>query len=374
MEAGRPERLLGGTFRPVLHILSQHNGEPVGESVDNRLRTAYPRQNRYAGVVLVSLCILALAVSSAAAPPPSGEYTLSVLETTPGFFDVPLYAMMHEGFAKANHLTLTLAQFQTGSGSSSTIFAGGTGDILMGGMDAPVRLQQSKTVNITVIGVMLQHGVFVLVSKAGSPYQTLQSLKGQVVGISGPGSFNDFALRLALKKNGMNPSDVQIAALGGTPAQYAAVESGNAAAVQLQSPILENALNQHTVQPIYDFRTEQGLQAALVFTARAAAVKANPAAYAAFMRSYRQVMQKFRTDGSYATKVATEEWGGSTPPANIQIQLDTYLRSPGIWSLDGVFTVVMYNNTRELLLGSGQFTETDFPSFKQLNEYAPLLQ
>jgi ABC-type nitrate/sulfonate/bicarbonate transport system substrate-binding protein len=167
---------------------------------------------------------------------------------------------------------------------------------------------------------------------------------------------------------------VQIAALGGTPAQYAAVESGNAAAVQLQSPILENALNQHTVQPIYDFRTEQGLQAALVFTARAAAVKANPAAYAAFMRSYRQVMQKFRTDGSYATKVATEEWGGSTPPANIQIQLDTYLRSPGIWSLDGVFTVVMYNNTRELLLGSGQFTETDFPSFKQLNEYAPLLQ
>ncbi|HYM70742.1 MAG TPA: ABC transporter substrate-binding protein [bacterium] len=328
------------------------------------------------GVKAVALALglaLALAVSTTAAAP-SGDYNLSVLETTPGFFDLPLYVVMHDGYATANHLILTLAQFQTGGGTTSQVFAGGTGDIMMGGMDLPVRLAQTKTLDVTVLADMLQRGVFVLVSKAGSPYHTLQSLKGQIVGISGPGAFSEFALHVALKKNGMDPNDVQIAALGGTPAQYAAVLSGKATAVQLQSPILENALAQHTVQPIYDFRTEQGLQAGLVFTGRTAAVRANPAPYIAFMRAYRQALQKIRTDPVYAMKWATEEWGSTTPAANLQIQLDSYLRNPGIWSLDGVFTVVMYNNTRELLLGSGLFTEPGFPTYKQLTQYAPPLQ
>ena len=336
-------------------------------------RRAYVGWNRLAAACAAAACAVFLFGTTSGIAAPAGDYNLSVLETTPGFFDLPLWTMMNDGYAKANHLNLTLAQFQTGGGTTSQVFAGGTGDIMMGGMDLPVRLLQTKTVDVTVFAAMLQRGVFILVSKAGSPYHTLQSLRGQVVGISGPGAFSEFALHTALKKAGMNPDDVQIAALGGTPAQYAALISGKAAAVQLQSPILETALNDHSVQTIYDFRVEQGLQASLVFTARTAALRANPAPYTAFMRAYRQVMTRFRTDPAYAMKMATAEWGATTSAANLQIQLDAYLRNPGVWSLDCVYTVVLYNNTRELLLDSGLFQEAGFPTFHQLTQYAPPL-
>jgi hypothetical protein len=91
------------------------------------------------------------------------------------------------------------------------------------------------------------------------------------------------------------------------------------------------------------------------------------------MRAYRQVMNRFRTDPAYAMKMATAEWGSTTSQANLQIQLEAYLRNPGIWSLDSVYTVVLYNNTRELLLTSGLFTEAGFPTFHQLTQYAPPL-
>jgi len=332
------------------------------------------RWNRVAaaGCAVISSVLLLLAASSGMAAP-TGNYKLSVLETTPGFFDLPLWTMMNDGEAAANHLELTLAQFQTGGGTTSQVFAGGTGDLMMGGMDLPVRLMQTKTVDVTVIATMLQRGVFILVSKAGSPYHTLQSLRGQIVGISGPGAFSEFALHTALKGAGMSPNDVQIAALGGTAAQYAALTSGKAAAVQLQSPILETAQSNHTVQTVYDFRVEQGLQASLVFTARTAAVRANPAPYQVFMRTYRQIMNRFRTDPAYAMKMATAEWGATTSAADLQSQLAAYLTNPGIWSPDCVYTVVLYTNTRQLLLDSGLFTVDGFPTYRQLTQYAPPL-
>ena len=171
----------------------------------------------------------------------------------------------------------------------------------------------------------------------------------------------------------MSPNDVQIAALGGTAAQYAALTSGKAAAVQLQSPILETAQSNHTVQTVYDFRVEQGLQASLVFTARTAAVRANPAPYQVFMRTYRQIMNRFRTDPAYAMKMATAEWGATTSAADLQSQLAAYLTNPGIWSPDCVYTVVLYTNTRQLLLDSGLFTADGFPTYRQLTQYAPPL-
>jgi ABC-type nitrate/sulfonate/bicarbonate transport system substrate-binding protein len=294
---------------------------------------------------------------------------LSVLETTPGFFDVPLYAMLHSGFAQNNNLNLSIAQFQTGSGSSGQIFAGGTGDILMGGIDAPVGLQTSGLADVQVIGEWLQRGVWQLVSKAGSQYTTLQSLKGQVVGISGPGSFSDFALREAIKQVSMSPDDFQIAALGNAAAQYAALESGNAQAVQLQSPLLEAQLGAKTVQVVFDFQKD--LTPSLVVTARTSAVRANPAPYAAFMTAFKQVMQRMKSDSAFALATAKQAYGDSTPDSDLQLELDAYLSSPGIWSLDGVFTEELYNNGRSLLLDSGVYKADTYPSYQQLTQYAP---
>jgi ABC-type nitrate/sulfonate/bicarbonate transport system substrate-binding protein len=327
------------------------------------------RIHTIAGLVS-ALAVAVAACSGSAAPSQAGVSKLSVLETTPGFFDIPLKVMMDEGIAAKHGLELSIAQFQAGSGSTSQIFAGGTGDIMMGGIDAPVGLEVSKTVDVQVIGDLLQRGVWQLVAKTGSPYTSLESLKGKVIGISGAGSFSDYALREALKGAGMTPEDVQIAALGNAAAQYAALEAGQADAVQLQAPILNTALRDQKVQVVYDF--QKGLTPSLVLTARTDAVKANPAPYKAFMTALREALDKVRGDSTYAVGLAKKYYGADNSDADLQLILDAYLTDPGIWTTDGVYTQAMHDAGQKLMVdGSGKYTSAEYPTFDALTQYAP---
>ena len=325
---------------------------------------------------LVAIVILALAgcspggqgTGSESHPGAAATQKLSILETTPGFFDVPIYGMMNDGFAQQNGLTLEKAEFFSGSGSSSQIFAGGSGDILFAGLNAPAELMQSKALDVSVFGTLMQRGVFKLVSKRGSDIRTLQDLKGKTVGISGPGSFNDAALRDALKKGGVNPDEVKIAALGGTPQQYAALIGGHADAVQLQSPMLEIATANGEIQDVFDFRQE--ITPGLVFVARTERIKQDPAPYKSFIRAYAQVIQKMQNDPTYARDLAKRAWGNSSPE-DIDTQLKVYLSDPGIWAIDGKFTQQQYDNGRNTLVNSGLFKSDGFPSFADLTAASP---
>ncbi len=295
---------------------------------------------------------------------------LRILETSPGFFDIPLYAMIHDGYALKHHLTLNINTSFGGSGSSSQIFAGcdSCGDVLMGGITAPVGLQQSGALNVTIFGTLMQKGVFMLVSKRSSGLTTLHSLIGKKVGISGALSFNDSALRDALVTAGVTPSQVKITALGASAAQYAALLSGSADAVQLQSPILDVALaagcGGSGCNIIYDFR--QKLEPALVFTARTARIASDPLPYRNFILAYQEVLTRMYNDNTYALSVANRAYGSITPAGAMGPELLTYLRNPGIECLDGLFTQTLYNNGRLLMLNSGQYSSVNFPSFATL--------
>jgi NitT/TauT family transport system substrate-binding protein len=347
---------------------------------DQRLGRA---ARRVAQTVTAGLVVsLVIASCGGSAGPPAADatksaaasvakvYKLTVLETSPGFFDIPLKIMIEEGLAKTYNLDLSLAQFQTGSGTTAQIFAGGSGDIMMGGIDAPAGLALSKTVDVQVIGTLLARGVWTLVSKTGSPYTSIQSLKGKVVGISGAGSFSDFALRDLLKKNNLATTDMQIAALGNAAAQFAALDGNKADAVQLQSPIFETALRDKKIQVVYDFRND--VTPALVFTSRAAATKADPTPYAAFMTAFRAAMDKLRADPAYALAMAKKYYGQSNSDPELQLILDTYLKTPGVWTADGVYTEAIHNAGKSLMItGDPKYTAANFPTFQDLTQYAP---
>jgi sulfonate transport system substrate-binding protein len=310
------------------------------------------------------------AATVAVSATPAKVYKLTVLETSPGFFDIPLKMLIDEGMAKSYNLDLALAQFQTGSGTTAQIFAGGTGDIMMGGIDAPVGLATSKTVDVQVIGMLLERGVWTLVSKTGSPYTSIQSLKGKIVGISGAGSFSDFALRDLLKRNNMAATDVQIAALGNAAAQYAALDGGKADAVQLQAPLFETSLRDKKVQVIYDFR--QDLTPGLVFTARTNNVKADPTPYQQFMTAMRDALTKLRTDRAFALAEAKKYYGQTNSDAELGLILDTYSSSPSIWTKDGVYTEALHKAGHDLLIAADpKYTDANYPSYQSLTQYAP---
>lgn len=309
--------------------------------------------------------------TKAAADTSAGVSHLTIMTQAPAFGFLPLQAMIDDGFAKKRKLDIDYLYFGQGGGSLSGIFAGGSGDMFLGGLEGAVALASTGAVPVSVIASLYQRGVWVLVSKKGSPYKSLSDLKGKTVGISGPGAFSDTALRALINESNMSPSDFKIAALGRAPTQLAALETGAADAVQLQTPVLEQALADGKVQVVHSFQEDP--TASLVATVRTKDLKANPLAYKRFLEAYRDAMKRITDDPAYAADLAKRVWGETTSDALLKTQLASYLTNPGIWSQDGVLTKDIFDSTTQLLVDSGGYTADKIPSYQDLTKSADLV-
>ena len=311
------------------------------------------------------------AATGSDSPSATPSKTLSILLSGRSFYDVPLYAMMNDGIAQQNGFNLTQAQFNSGSGSTSQIFAGGTGNILGGGIDVASALGSAQKLDITVLGVWTAKTYFRLVSKVGSKYKSIADLKGQTIGVSGAGSFSDYTVRAALVKAGLKPDvDVKIAALGQPAAQFAALSNGSVQAVMLNPPTITTALDEKQVQTIYNFENDGPMPSAL-FIARTADVKKDPALYKSFMTAYAQAVSKMHSDPAFAEKVAKEDWGASTPTNILDAELKEFLTKPGVWPTDPTFTQSLYTAGKKMLVQSGKVSASTFPSYQALTAQSP---
>jgi len=295
----------------------------------------------------------------------SGNYSLSELDATISLLNLPTYAVQQS--IGAQYGVKVSETSVTGGGTANTEFAGGTGDLLVAGVDSPIRIDQQGVTGMTVLGSIAQSNVWVLVTKKGSPIHSLSDLAGKTVGISGPGAVSDIALLYELKKAGVNPSSVHIVSLGAAPSQLAALEAGHADAVQLISPVLDSALKSGEVQILLDMRKEN--YPALVISARTQDVKANPKAYCAYMSALKTGMNKVMTDSSFATSAAQQLMGTSLSTAAIKEVLGEYDATTYDPNLD--FTQAQYNTAKSMLLESGVVKAANFPTYQDLTAGQP---
>jgi NitT/TauT family transport system substrate-binding protein len=280
----------------------------------------------------------------------------------------PIAAMAKDGVAAKHGLNVKLQVFQNGSGNSSLIFTRGTGDILMGGIDAPVAFLTKNALKVTVVAAIEKENPFVLVAKAGSPYTTVGSLKGKTTGVSGAGSFSDYSVRYLLKQSNMTTADIKTASLGPGPTQVAALAGGKAAAVMLQSPAFEQQQSSHAIQVVHNFR-QDGPMPAIVAIARTGDVQKDAAKFRNFRAAWTEELTKLAGDRTYALSAASAYLGSGVKQSDIKIQLDAFLG--GIWSPDGAFTQPLYDAGKSLLVGSGAYQAADFPSFGDMTQNAP---
>lgn len=295
----------------------------------------------------------------------SGSYSLSELDATISLLNVPTYAVRQS--IGAQYGVKVSETSVTGGGTANTEFAGGTGDLLVAGVDSPIRIDQQGITSMTVLGSIAQTNVWVLVTKKGSPIHSLSQLVGKTVGISGPGAVSDIALTYELKKAGVNPSSVHIVALGAAPSQFAALEGGHADAVQLISPKLDSALKSGEVQILLDMRKEN--YPALVISARTKDIQANPKAYCAYMSALKTSMKKVTTDSSFAASTAQNLMGTLLSAAQINEVLREYNASTYDPSLD--FTQAQYETAKSMLLASGVVKAANFPAYQDLTAGQP---
>jgi ABC-type nitrate/sulfonate/bicarbonate transport system substrate-binding protein len=315
-----------------------------------------------AGLSTAIITTLAAVTAQAAQP-----YEITILESTPGFFDLPLRNAIAD-FAPQLNLNVKLITV-TGGGGLATEFEGGTGDIAMVAADTPLRLAQANAVpgGVTIVGTNMTNMLYALVAKQGSPYHALEDLKGTNVGITGAGAASEVVLKWALKtKAHLDFSAVRLVPLGPPPTILQGIVRGAVSAGTLFSPALDQGFNQHEVQMVFDFRDYHYAQN--VFMVRTNEVKKDPDRFRLLMQAYNEAVQRMYADAGYAQSTAQKYWGQGTTADVVKAELDFYMKDE--WK-ESRFTRELYDACKDVLLNSGDFPTTDFPSYESLTQNAP---
>ena len=307
------------------------------------------------------------AMAAATAQASAQSYNITVLESTPGFFDLPLRNAAAD-FAPNLKLNVKIITV-TGGGGLATEFEGGTGDIAMVGADTPLRLAQANAVpgGVTIVGTNMTNMLYALVAKQGSPYHTLNDLKGTNVGITGAGAASQVVVKWALKtKAHLDPRVIRLVPLGPPPTILQGIVRGAVAAGTLFSPALDQGLSQHAVQMVFDFRDYRYAQN--VFMVRTNDVKKNSEPFRLLMQAYNEAVQRMYADPGYALATAKKYWGQGATEDVLKSELDFYMKDE--WK-ETRFTRELYDACKDVLLTSGDFPSGNFPSYESLTQSAP---
>jgi NitT/TauT family transport system substrate-binding protein len=189
-------------------------------------------------------------VTIAVSAPPSQLYFLPVVLTRQlGYF-------AQEGVA------VELQHFNAGSKALESL-VGGSADIVAGAYEHTMRMQ-AKGVDLqsfVLFGRYPQNALGIAKSKAAS-YRSPADLKGQKVGITGPGSATEVFLNLVLHQAGLQPSDVTPVTVGAATVAVAAMKrSDELYAISNLDPAITELTMAGDIVIVADSRTAAGTKA-----------------------------------------------------------------------------------------------------------------
>ena len=132
---------------------------------------------------------------------------------------------------------------------------------------------------------------------------------------------------------------------------------------------LDQGLNQHDVQMVFDFRDYHYAQN--VFMVRTNQVKKDPEPFRLLMQAYNDAVRRMYADPSYALTTALKFWGQGTTEDVVRPEPDFYMKDE--WKRRMWFTKELYDACKDVLLNSGAFPTNDFPSYELLTSTFPLV-
>ena len=180
--------------------------------------------------VLPIILMLALLVTSPLHAQPLKRIRIG--STTPSITTLPSEIAAKRGFFKEEGLDPEMITIR----SADIIVKA----MLSGQLDYSTSLPSLATaavagLPIRIVGVMIKKTSYVMVSHPS--VQSIQDLKGKVVGVSSFGAASDYAVRVALQKGGLDPKkDVTIVQVGGSAGRLSAMQGGTIQATVLVAP------------------------------------------------------------------------------------------------------------------------------------------
>ena len=142
--------------------------------------------------------------------------------------EIPFRVALARGFFKQQGLDVEPILIRGGPAAIAALVSGQVDYAAIGGAQAVFR-SKSRGLDLAIIGCTSSTTNYILLGNKQT--RTVEDLKGKQIGITGAGTYSEFAMKTFLKKNNINPdTDVVLRAIGGTVLRAAAIEKGIIAA------------------------------------------------------------------------------------------------------------------------------------------------
>ncbi len=178
------------------------------------------------------LCLSVLVVLWALAPSPlhaQEKKNLRVVFTGLAWnSELPFRVALTRGFFKAQGLEIQPIFVRGGPAALAALSSGEVDFAEIGGAQAIMR-SRARGLDAVIIGAISNATNYQIVGSKST--RTLEEMKGKIVGVTGAGAFSDFAMRVFLRRKGIDPDkDVTLRAIGGSNLRASALEKGIIAA------------------------------------------------------------------------------------------------------------------------------------------------
>jgi ABC-type nitrate/sulfonate/bicarbonate transport system substrate-binding protein len=127
---------------------------------------------------------------------------------------LPFRIAIAKGFFKDQGLSVEPIFVRGGPTALAALISGDVDFASIGGAQATIR-SRAKGLDVHIIASQSNYTNYTLIGSKQA--KTIEELRGKIIGVTGAGSFSDFAIRIYLKRNNLDPDkDVVLRAIGGT--------------------------------------------------------------------------------------------------------------------------------------------------------------
>lgn len=142
--------------------------------------------------------------------------------------EIPFRAALARGYFKQQGLNVEPILIRGGPAAIAALVSGEVDYAAIGGAQAVFR-SRARGLDLSIIGCTSSTTNYIMLGDRQT--RRVEDLKGKMIGVTGAGTYSEFAVRAFLKKYNINPDkDVTLRAIGGTVLRAAAIEKGIIAA------------------------------------------------------------------------------------------------------------------------------------------------
>jgi NitT/TauT family transport system substrate-binding protein len=142
--------------------------------------------------------------------------------------EIPFRVALARGYFKQQGLSVEPILIRGGPAAIAALVSGEVDFAAIGGAQAVFR-SRSRGLDLSIVGCTSSTTNYILLGNKQT--RTVEDLRGKMIGVTGAGTYSEFAVKAFLKKSNINPDkDVTLRAIGGTVLRAAAIEKGIIAA------------------------------------------------------------------------------------------------------------------------------------------------